>query len=68
MGAERRTWTVPKRDYRAPALLRITENEDPNDGAKMEINSSSPDVDERKILDAGFLELVRLGMTARAII
>ncbi len=42
--------------------LRITENDNPNDGAKMEINSSSLVVDERKILDAGFLELVRLGI------
>jgi glucoamylase len=42
--------------------LRITENDDPNDGAKMEINSSSRVVDERAILDAGFLELVRLGV------
>lgn len=42
--------------------LRINENEDPDDGAKIEINSSSLVVDERKILDAGFLELVRLGV------
>ena len=42
--------------------MRITENEDPNDGAKLEINSSSLRADERKILDAGFLELVRLGV------
>ena len=28
----------------------------------MEINSSSLKVDERKIVDAGFLELVRLGV------
>jgi glucoamylase len=44
--------------------LRITENEDPDDGARMEINSSSLVVDERRILDAGFLELVRLGVTS----
>ena len=42
--------------------LRITENEDPDDGAKIQINSSSLVVDERKIVDAGFLELVRLGV------
>ena len=42
--------------------LRINNNEDPNDGAKIQINSSSLVVDERKILDAGFLELVRLGL------
>lgn len=51
-------WTVTKPGY----YLRITANNDPNDGAKMEINSSSLVVDERKILDAGFLELVRLGI------
>jgi glucoamylase len=42
--------------------MRITENDNPNDGAKIEINSSSLVADERKILDAGFLELVRLGL------
>jgi glucoamylase len=53
-------WTVTKPRY----YLRITENNDPNDGAKLEINSSSLVVDERKVLDAGFLELVRLGVKA----
>ena len=56
-------WTVTGSGHTARGYyLRITENEDPNDGAKMEINSSSLKVDERKILDAGFLELVRLGI------
>jgi glucoamylase len=51
-------WTVTKEGN----YIRITQNDNPNDGAKMEINSSSLVVDERKILDAGFLELVRLGI------
>ena len=55
-------WTVTKSGNSSGYYLRITENDDPNDGAKMEINSSSRVVDERKILDAGFLELVRLGI------
>jgi glucoamylase len=42
--------------------LRITENDDPNDGAKIEINSRGGIYDEREIIDAGFLELVRLGI------
>ncbi len=42
--------------------LRITENNDPNDGAKIEINSGGGIYDEREIVDAGFLELVRLGI------
>ena len=55
-------WTVTKSGNAAGYYLRITENDNPNDGAKMEINSSSLVIDERKILDAGFLELVRLGI------
>ncbi len=56
-------WTVTgsgltNRDY----YIRISENEDPNDGAKIHINSSNLKADERKIVDAGFLELVRLGV------
>jgi glucoamylase len=42
--------------------LRISQNDDPDDGAQYEINSSNRVVDERAILDAGFLELVRLGI------
>ncbi len=42
--------------------LRITENNNPNDGAKVEINSGGGVYDERQIVDAGFLELVRLGI------
>ena len=56
-------WTVTGSGHTARGYyLRINENEDPNDGAKIEINSSSLKADERKILDAGFLELVRLGV------
>jgi glucoamylase len=44
--------------------LRITENDNPNDGAKIEINSGGGIFDEREIVDAGFLELVRLGIKA----
>lgn len=44
--------------------LRITENDNPNDGAKIEINSGGGMFDEREIIDAGFLELVRLGIKA----
>ena len=44
--------------------LRITENDNPNDGAKIDINSGGGVYDEREIVDAGFLELVRLGIKA----
>ena len=56
-------WTVTRSGHTARGYyIRITENDDPNDGAKLHINSSSLKADERKILDAGFLELVRLGV------
>jgi glucoamylase len=57
-------WTVTKPNAASGYYLRITANDDPNDGEKMEINSSTLVVDERKIVDAGFLELVRLGIKA----
>jgi enterochelin esterase-like enzyme len=42
--------------------LRITENDDPNDGAAFNVGNGGGTFDERKIVDAGFLELVRLGI------
>jgi glucoamylase len=45
-----------------PYFLRITEDSNPNDGDKIEINSGGGVYDEREIVDAGFLELVRLGI------
>jgi len=47
-------------------FIRITENGDPNDGARIEINSGGGTYDEREIVDAGFLELVRLGIKSAA--
>jgi glucoamylase len=56
-------WTATASGFTGrPHYIRITENQDPNDGARMQINSSSLVVDERRIVDAGFLELVRLGV------
>jgi glucoamylase len=42
--------------------LRITENSNPNDGEPRELNNGAGTFDEREIVDAGFLELVRLGI------
>jgi glucoamylase len=56
-------WTATRgRQGDGRYYLRITENDDPDDGAKIEINSSNRIADERAVLDAGFLELVRLGI------
>jgi glucoamylase len=51
---------------RASYFIRITENDDPNDGGRIEINSGGGTYDEREIVDAGFLELVRLGISPGA--
>jgi len=57
-------WTATRtgRIVEGPYYLRITENDNPNDGAALEINSNGGTYDEREIVDAGFLELVRLGI------
>jgi glucoamylase len=58
------TWTATSNGPYSTAnyFLRITENDNPNDGARIEINSGGGTYDERQIVDAGFLELVRLGL------
>jgi glucoamylase len=58
------TWTATTSGKHAQGkyYLRVTENGDPNDGARIEINSGGGSYDERYIVDAGFLELVRLGI------
>jgi glucoamylase len=57
-------WTATSNGPHAKGqyYLRISENDDPNDGARIEINSGGGTYDEREIVDAGFLELVRLGI------
>ena len=42
--------------------LRITQNGTPDKGDKIELNNGAGFFDEREIVDAGFLELVRLGI------
>ncbi len=42
--------------------LRITQNGKPDAGEKIEINNGAGFFDEQEIVDAGFLELVRLGV------
>jgi glucoamylase len=44
--------------------LRLTQNGKPDAGEKIELNNNGGTADEREIVDAGFLELVRLGIKA----
>lgn len=59
---ERWTATTTGPHAAAPYYIRITTNDNPNDGEMEEINSGGGTYDEREIVDAGFLELVRLGI------
>ena len=57
-------WTVTSNGSHArPSYyLRVTEKGNPNEGARIEINSGGGVFDQRHIVDGGFLELVRLGI------
>ena len=45
-------------------FLRITQNSNPNDGGFISAGNGREALDERKVLDPGFLELVRYGVRA----
>jgi len=57
-------WTVTSNGPHGDGnyFLRLTEKGNPNDGDPMDINSGGGKFDQRSIVDAGFLELVRLGI------
>ncbi len=42
--------------------LRITKNDNPNDGEMINGSNGRPAINEKEVLDAGFLELVRYGV------
>jgi len=42
--------------------LRITKNDNPNDGEMIDGSNGKPSINEKEVLDAGFLELVRYGV------
>jgi len=58
-----KSWTVTAtgRLARHPYFIRLDDNLDPNDGAPLSIAGGGA-VDERMVVDAGFLELIRLGL------
>jgi glucoamylase len=62
------SWTVTSTGHLAGGRYyeRIDDNGDPNDGHTLSINNGGGDHDERDVVDAGFLELVRLGVKPAA--
>ncbi len=59
---EKWTVTTTGKHSKLPYYVRLTQNAKPDAGEKYEINGVYGMVDERDIVDAGFLELVRLGI------
>lgn len=57
-------WTATRSGHLSPRpyYIRIDDNTDPNDGDLLGIANGGGAYDERDVVDAGFLELVRLGI------
>ncbi|SDX88735.1 glycoside hydrolase family 15 protein [Halobellus clavatus] len=56
------TETGSKRHTNTPYYVRITRDGDPDAGHLRTLANNGPTLDEREIIDAGFLELARLGI------
>jgi len=52
----------PTGDRDAPHYVRVSRDGDPDDAAPLQLQNDGPLLDERDCIDAGFLELVRLGV------
>jgi enterochelin esterase-like enzyme len=59
---ERWTVTTTGKHGDGNYYLRLSYNEDPDDGQPFDMGNGGGAFDEREIVDAGFLELVRLGV------
>jgi glucan 1,4-alpha-glucosidase len=57
-------WTVTTNGPRAahPYFIRLSKTGDPNAAISYNVGNGGPTLDQRDVIDAGFLELVRLGM------
>jgi glucoamylase len=60
LNSETRTTTGPL--SRRPYYLRVSVSGDANAGTKIQVSDGGPLVDQRRIVDPSFLELVRLGV------
>jgi glucan 1,4-alpha-glucosidase len=60
------SWTVttngPAADH--PYFIRLSKTGDPNAAISYNVGNGGPDLDQRAVIDAGFLELTRLGALA----
>jgi len=58
------TYDGTERHEEVPYYIRVSRNGDPDSVVKRELANNGPTLDERDIIDGGFLELVRLGIRA----
>jgi glucoamylase len=56
-------WTVTTNGpaSASPYFIRLSKNGDPNEAVSYNVGNGGPTLDQRAVIDAGFLELVRLG-------
>lgn len=59
-----KSWTVTTNGTLAnhPYFIRLSKTGDPNAAISYNVGNGGPTLDQREIIDAGFLELVRLGL------
>src|SRR5213078_3879038 len=59
-------WTVTTNGPLAahPYFIRLSKTGDPNAAISYNVGNGGPTLDQRAVIDAGFLELVRLGILA----
>src|SRR5205807_9305793 len=56
-------WTVTTTGQYAPRyFIRLSKTGDPNAAITYNVGNGGPTLDQRSVIDAGFLELVRLGL------
>ncbi len=57
-------WTVTSNGPKAthPYFIRLSKTGDPNAAISYNVGNGGPTLDQRSVIDAGFLELVRLGL------
>lgn len=56
-------WTVTTSGPYAPRyFIRLAKNGDPDEAVSYNLGNGGPDADQRSVVDAGFLELTRLGI------
>src|SRR5207247_10529429 len=56
-------WTVTTTGpTKNPYFIRLSKTGDPNAAISYNVGNGGPTLDQRSVIDAGFLELVRLGL------